>query len=109
MLILNAKDFGLISDADHLQHEKIQKAIDTCYKDGGGEVVCGMYGLCIDSDGADFDYLIADNYLPWKEVPEGYETRTLPVNSGFESSFRENSTLLLLPSPVIPVRITDPP
>ena len=48
-------------------------------KDGGNKVVCGMYGVCIDSDGKNFDYLIADNYLPWNEVQEGYETRTLPA------------------------------
>ena len=49
------------------------------FNDGGGEFVCGMFGLCIDSDGRYFDYLIADLYQPWKEVPEGYETRTLPA------------------------------
>jgi lipopolysaccharide export system permease protein len=37
------------------------------------------------------------------------DTRTLPVNSGFESNFKENSTLLMLFSPVTPVRITEPP
>lgn len=60
-------------------YQEIPKFWDEHFKDGGGKVVCGMFGLCIDSDGADFDYLIADNYLPWKEVPEGYETRTLPA------------------------------
>lgn len=50
-------------------------------EDGGGEIVCGMFGLCIDSDGSDFDYLIADNYLPWKATPDGYETRTLPAGT----------------------------
>lgn len=38
-----------------------------------------MYGLCIDSDGKNFDYYIADNYIPDKEVLEGCETRTLPT------------------------------
>jgi len=45
------------------------------------EVVCGMYGLCIDSDGKSFDYLIADNYLPWNEIPKGYETRVIPAGT----------------------------
>ncbi len=49
--------------------------------DGGSKIVCGMFGLCIDSDGSKFDYLIADNYLPWKDVPDGYETRTLPAGT----------------------------
>ena len=25
------------------------------------------------------DYRVADNYLTWKDVPEGYEIRTLPA------------------------------
>ena len=51
------------------------------FNDGGGEIVCGMFGLCIDSDGRYLDYLIADLYQPWKEVPESYETRTLPAGT----------------------------
>lgn len=38
-------------------------------------IVIGMYGICLDSDLKHFDYLIADNYDPRQEVPEGYETR----------------------------------
>lgn len=45
------------------------------------KIVCGMYGLCMDNDGKGFDYLIADNYLPWNEVPEGYETRVIPAGT----------------------------
>ena len=60
-------------------YREIPKFWEEHFQDGGSQVVCGMYGLCIDSVGADFDYLIADNYLPWNEVPQGYETRTLPA------------------------------
>lgn len=45
------------------------------------KVICGMYGICIDSDGKNFDYLIADNYIPWNEIPEGYETRVIPAGT----------------------------
>lgn len=48
---------------------------------GGNKVVCGMYGICIDSDGKDFEYIIADNYIPWNEVPEGYETKVIPAGT----------------------------
>ena len=44
-------------------------------------IVCGMYGVCIDSGGKEFEYLIADNYLPWNEVPDGYETRVIPAGT----------------------------
>ena len=42
----------------------------------GGEVIRGMFGACIDGDGKEFDYLIADLYFPWNAIPEGCETRT---------------------------------
>jgi len=47
----------------------------------GDKAVLGMYGICMDSDGRDFDYLIADNYLPWNEIPEGYEIRVIPAGT----------------------------
>ena len=33
------------------------------------KTVCGMFGICIDSDGKEFEYLIADIYCPESEVP----------------------------------------
>lgn len=45
------------------------------------KVVCGMYGICIDSDEKNFDYLIADNYIPWNEIPEGYKTKVIPAGT----------------------------
>ena len=38
----------------------------------------GMFGFCLDSDGKEFDYWIADLYEPWKDIPEGCETYTVP-------------------------------
>ncbi|MBQ9929126.1 MAG: AraC family transcriptional regulator [Lachnospiraceae bacterium] len=62
-------------------YQEIPKFWDEHMKDGGSNVVCGKYGLCMDSDGAEFDYLIADDYKPCEEVPEGYETRTIPAGT----------------------------
>lgn len=45
------------------------------------KIVCGTYGICIDSDGQSFDYLIADNYSPEGEVPAGLETRIIPAGT----------------------------
>ncbi|MBQ6858636.1 MAG: AraC family transcriptional regulator [Clostridia bacterium] len=44
--------------------------------------VCGMYGVCIDlkENEGEFEYLIADNYIPWKEIPAGCEVRTIPAS-----------------------------
>ena len=43
--------------------------------------VMGQFGVCIDSDGKLFDYLISDLYQPWKEVPEGCVTHTVPAGT----------------------------
>ena len=39
----------------------------------------GMYGVCIDEDGNNFEYLISDNYIPWQELPAGCVTRVIPA------------------------------
>ena len=40
----------------------------------------GVYGICIDENGPDgeFDYWIADNYIPWKEIPAGCKSKVIP-------------------------------
>ena len=40
-----------------------------------------MFGVCIGGDGKNFEYLIADNYLPWNEVPDGYTTKVIPAGA----------------------------
>ena len=50
-------------------------------KSDESKAVCGMYGICMDGDGKNFDYLIADNYIPWNEIPEGCETRVIPAGT----------------------------
>jgi AraC family transcriptional regulator len=50
-------------------------------KSGESQIVCGMYGVCMDVDGKVFDYLIADNYVPWNEIPNGYITKVIPAGT----------------------------
>lgn len=59
---------------------EIPKFWDEHYKAGKGEIVCGMFGISIDTGkvAGEFDYLIADNYTPWLDVPDGFETYTFP-------------------------------
>ena len=42
----------------------------------------GTYGICMDMDeaGKEFDYWIADNYIPWKEIPEGCKVTIIPAH-----------------------------
>lgn len=60
-------------------YKEIPKYWDEHNNSEDSKIVCGMYGICMDSDGKKFDYLIADNYLPWNEVPEGFVTRVIPA------------------------------
>lgn len=43
--------------------------------------VMGQFGVCIDTDGKLFDYMIADLYQPWKPTPEDCVTYTLPAGT----------------------------
>lgn len=38
----------------------------------------GRFGVCMDMEGKDFDYWIADLYVPWKDIPEGCGTTQIP-------------------------------
>ena len=38
----------------------------------------GMFGLCDDMDGKNFDYWIADLYMPWEAIPDGCDTYQIP-------------------------------
>lgn len=51
------------------------------YQNGNGKYVCGCYGISIDEamNGSEFEYLIADNYNPAQEVPQGLITKTIPA------------------------------
>lgn len=53
------------------------------YQSGRGEIVCGMYGVSIDESmrGDEFEYLIADDYHPGKEVPSGFITKCIPEHT----------------------------
>lgn len=48
---------------------------------GRNQTVCGMYGVSIDErmGGDTFEYLIADDYKPSAEVPDGFIAKTIPA------------------------------
>ena len=48
------------------------------YMASGDKTVLGMYGLCEMTGKNEFDYYIADNYIPQNDIPEGYETKVVP-------------------------------
>ena len=57
-------------------YQEIPKYWQEWVKDRKG--LKGMFGLCLDMDGQDFDYWIADLYEPWKDVGEGCATYQIP-------------------------------
>lgn len=46
---------------------------------GADSGLTGMYGVCFNQKGDAFDYMIADNYIPQKPLPDGFTTVTLPA------------------------------
>ena len=46
----------------------------------------GVFGVCMEGTGTEFDYWIADLYRPWEEIPEGCETAVIP--GGLWAEFR---------------------
>ena len=67
-------------------YQEIPKFWNEWLAQGENRPVMGSFGICIDMDGKNFDYWIADMYLPWKEIPEGCETRLIP--GGLWAQFR---------------------
>lgn len=47
------------------------------FRSGRGKHIMGKFGACLDSDGKNFEYIIADNYMQQNDIPEGCVTRTI--------------------------------
>lgn len=63
--------------------EAVPKMWAEYYEQGKNEIACSMYGLSTDEnmEGNTFEYLIADNYDPAKEIAQGFVTRTIPKHT----------------------------
>ena len=59
-------------------YREIPKFWEECLAQGDSRPIMGTFGVCIDMEGQDFDYWIADLYFPWEEIPAGCETRVIP-------------------------------
>ena len=54
------------------------------YNTGKNEIICGMYGICMDESNKnadEFEYIIADDYIPGAAVPEGCVIRVIPAHT----------------------------
>ena len=59
-------------------YQEIPKFWDEWMAQGEKRPIMGTFGVCIGTEGKNFDYWIADLYFPWEEIPEGCETRVIP-------------------------------
>lgn len=62
-------------------YEEIPKFWQEHMKSPEAKNIMGMYGLSVNTNDKDFEYYIADNYCPQKDIPDGYATRTLPAGT----------------------------
>lgn len=62
-------------------YEEIPRFWQEHMQSGENKIVCGMYGICLDGDGKNFEYMIADNYIPWNDIPDGCTTKVIPAGT----------------------------
>lgn len=83
--IVDKESFTVLAVSKKFDYENCKQEIPKFwqehYAEGNGKYICGMFGINIDEKmGHDsFEYLIADLYNPKAEIPDGFETRTIPA------------------------------
>lgn len=83
--IVEKESFTVLAVSKTFSYENGKKEIPVFWQEhyakGNGKYVCGMFGINIDEKmGQDsFEYLIADLYDPKREIPEGFEIRSIPA------------------------------
>ncbi len=79
--IVEKAQFTLIGKRRRFQSETSYTEIPKFWQEvmaSGDKTILGMYGLCEMTGKNEFDYYIADNYIPWKDIPDGLETKVIP-------------------------------
>lgn len=82
--IVKKASFTVVGVSTIFKYETANKDIPRFWQkfnmSGKNEQIASMYGISIDKDmhGNEFEYLIADNYSPLKEIPAGFTTRVIP-------------------------------
>lgn len=85
--IVKKDQFTVIGLSKVFQYEEaateIPKLWTAYHQTEGSNMICSMYGVNIDErmGGNKFEYLIADNYNPVMEVPEGFVTKVIPKHT----------------------------
>lgn len=85
--ITSKEEFTVIGMSKVLGYDKAATEVPDLWakyhQTGKDDLICSMYGISIDKDmaGNEFEYLIADNYNPVKEIPAGFVTRVIPKHT----------------------------
>lgn len=62
-------------------YEEIPKFWQEYMKSELAEDNWGTYGICLDENGKEFTYYIADDYFPWLDVPASAEVLVVPAHT----------------------------
>ena len=82
--IMQKASFTIVGLPRTLSYENVEAAASEFWQDfakaGYHEQINSCYGISIDQEGGGgtFEYLIAGDYAPWKEIPKGFVTRLIP-------------------------------
>lgn len=59
-------------------YTEVPKFWDRHYQSDKCKTVCGVYGISFDNckDKSEFEYMIADDYAPYREIPDGFTAHT---------------------------------
>ncbi len=83
--IMQKDSFTVVGALKMFQYQNAHEEVPVFWKEHfaseNGKNICGMYGINHDEAmaGDVFEYMIADNYDPTKEVPEGFVTKVIPA------------------------------
>lgn len=83
--IVRKDEFTVLAVSKKFGYENAKKEVPEFWKEhyqnGNGKYVCGEYGINIDEKmgNESFEYLIADNYNPTQDIPEGFITKVIPA------------------------------
>lgn len=85
--ILQKEAFTVVGVSGKFQYdgafEEIPKFWNSHMQGETANLICGTYGISIDPDmgSKEFEYVIADNYIPWEETPESLTVMTIPKHT----------------------------
>lgn len=85
--IVKKEQFTIMGAAKVFKYDEMETEVPKFwgehFQTGKGATVCGVYGVSIaeNMSGSEFEYLIADNYNPGREVSEGFTTRVIPEHT----------------------------